>query len=815
MKLSKYIPEAHNAIKQNWDMSQKLQQFDYLSKAVGSGVTGQTASSPSFGMDYVVNSWVRQQSAYRKRMILDLIQLASNVAELAGPINVLVNEVFRKGFEILPAFAQKCNQCGQELERKSDKCPECDSEDLKEPDESQLKQIKTFQNDANAFDQSLEEVLRQIFVDINMVDDGFLYVIKRYKNNEDAIVSKPLEIRRIHPASIEWDLNGEGIPKANHWFCYIHRMSDSGQQLVLSSPGKCTVDVEGQPCGLELEPAMFKFDNRGSILYLSGAEVCKVSKFYPGELYGFSPILTVFEKTLALTGMDKCYDGQTEVLTKNGWKFFKDTNSDDEYATLNKQHIVEYQKPTNVQKFFHIGKMYHIETKNVDLLVTPHHRMYISDDGGKTFHIEEAQNIIGKPVKYLRASSKGRPLKRLSNANKEYPEDRWENYNGIVYCVEVPNTLLCVRRNGKTVWSGNTLFRHFFERKTPPAILMVHTDDVEGLRREKLNAQRMAKENPDDIPWVGVSARQGTRGRTEFVKLFPTLAEYEFTQQKTDIRERIAAMWGVSPLWQGSLESSGGLSTQTQQLVVTSRVVEKDQRILNEKLFPFICKAFGITDWKLVMKQPEEKAEQTRLTFMQQRISAANMLNQMGFDVVLMSDSDVIDDVQFKVSGKPNKPQAFGGMGGFPPSGGLGGGIPGQEPGGDEGGASEEGDGGIPNQGEPPSEAGNEAFGGTQEENPFAAAQDKMWIGQLHKAGYCVEQMGRFEITERGMVNFEFMSNGERYLAKFTPPDGKLLRVDQKPLKNPDKKGHVAQKIAQDSDTFVSAPIGEDDEDEA
>ena len=179
MKIGKILPEAANFFAQNYEMSRKLQQFDFLSKAVGSGSNaGLTASSPSFGMDYVVNSWVRQQSAYRKRLILDLIQLASNVAELAGPINVLVNEVFRKGFDILPRFTCKCIKCGQELENKVDKCPDCGSSELRNPDESQMHNFDIFINDANAFDQTLEDVLRQVFIDLNQVDDGFLYVIK-------------------------------------------------------------------------------------------------------------------------------------------------------------------------------------------------------------------------------------------------------------------------------------------------------------------------------------------------------------------------------------------------------------------------------------------------------------------------------------------------------------------------------------------------------------------------------------------------------------------------------------------------------------
>lgn len=203
------------------------------------------------------------------------------------------------------------------------------------------------------------------------------------------------------------------------------------------------------------------------------------------------------------------------------------------------------------------------------------------------------------------------------------------------------------------VGTDKTTLRYFYERKLPAGMLLVATDDPEGLRRERTSMEAKMKMDPDYMPMVAYSARQGSRGRVDFIKLFHTILETDYLPIKNDIRDRIAAMWGVSPIWMTSQESSGGIATQSQELVVTSRVVEADQKRFNEKVLPFILDSFGITDWVMVLEQPEEKAESTRLQFMQQRVTAAMQLKQMGFKVKLVPGIKALDDIDFEVAEVP------------------------------------------------------------------------------------------------------------------------------------------------------------------
>ena len=195
------------------------------------------------------------------------------------------------------------------------------------------------------------------------------------------------------------------------------------------------------------------------------------------------------------------------------------------------------------------------------------------------------------------------------------------------------------------------LYRYFFERKMPGSMMMVFTDDPESLRRERANIASQTRMDPNFIPMVAVSAKNN-RGRVDMVRLFHTLQEMDYLPVRAEIRERVAAMWGVTPAWQGAPEAFGGLSTQTQQLVVMSRVVEGDQRLFHEKVFPQLLRAFGVTDWEMKLPNPEEKAEATRISFAQQRAQVAAMYIQLGYQVKLKDDDVPLDQAEFIISGK-------------------------------------------------------------------------------------------------------------------------------------------------------------------
>jgi len=313
------------------------------------------------------------------------------------------------------------------------------------------------------------------------------------------------------------------------------------------------------------------------------------------------------------------------------------------------------------------------------------------------------------------------------------------------------------------VGMDKNLYRYFWERNMPASMIMVFTDDPESMRREREHIAARMRQDPNYIPMVAVSSRNN-RGRVEMVRLFHTLQEMDYLPVRNEIRERIASLWGVTPAWQGSPEAYGGLSSNTQQLAVMSRVVEHDQRLLEQKVFPNILEAFGVTDWVFELPSPEEKAEATKISFAQQRASVANMLFQMGFDVKSRSSGVSVDDIDFLISGEAKAPDQMGGMGGM--MGGMGGG-------GMMGGGGEMGGG------EAPPEQGGEGAG------PSTPTLDSLGLSLMKKStGTWYEQLlnkGYFSpiiksVSDDGRTVL-FNSADDDYEATFI--NGNLMHIEK------------------------------------
>lgn len=101
-----------------------------------------------------------------------------------------------------------------------------------------------------------------------------------------------------------------------------------------------------------------------------------------------------------------CYDDQTEVRTKAGWKLFADCVPDDEFLTFDLETgLIEHQVATGTTCEPWDGEMLYAETSMVDLAVTPNHRMlYFPYDARRSrkWKVEKAEAIYGKRVKFLR-----------------------------------------------------------------------------------------------------------------------------------------------------------------------------------------------------------------------------------------------------------------------------------------------------------------------------------------------------------------------------------------------------------------------------
>lgn len=92
-----------------------------------------------------------------------------------------------------------------------------------------------------------------------------------------------------------------------------------------------------------------------------------------------------------------CWDPETELLTNTGWKSVADITLQDKIATLNEDgETFTYLNPAQIHEFDHKGKMYNVQTSQIDMLVTDNHKLYVKKRDKKNFELIEAKKLFGK-----------------------------------------------------------------------------------------------------------------------------------------------------------------------------------------------------------------------------------------------------------------------------------------------------------------------------------------------------------------------------------------------------------------------------------
>ena len=120
-----------------------------------------------------------------------------------------------------------------------------------------------------------------------------------------------------------------------------------------------------------------------------------------------------------------------QVLTDKGWVEIKDIDiSKHKVATLDINGKMCYEYPVNKFEYDHNGKMYSVKNKQVEVVCTLNHKLYIKRrekvKGSKEYELLEAEKIMGKMVRFQKSMKNVYPdVEYMVFEEKQYKMDDW------------------------------------------------------------------------------------------------------------------------------------------------------------------------------------------------------------------------------------------------------------------------------------------------------------------------------------------------------------------------------------------------------
>ncbi|KAF5438145.1 protein of unknown function (DUF2341), partial [Candidatus Methanophagaceae archaeon] len=195
----------------------------------------------------------------------------------------------------------------------------------------------------------------------------------------------------------------------------------------------------------------------------------------------------------------ECYDEETELLTKEGWKLFKDLEPEEAVLTLNPEtNAQEWQKPIKYLEYDYSDAMFEITLADgTQLLVSPEHKVYGAINSNFMRSLFNSNTLNGLPLLISAENLNNFSMPVTMNEKETVTDtinpnglntysllkisdlielsdnqlvflDSEQNpvavtkieeipYTGKIYSVTVPNRILLVRRKNTTaIWCGNS-----------------------------------------------------------------------------------------------------------------------------------------------------------------------------------------------------------------------------------------------------------------------------------------------------------------------------------------------------------------------
>ena len=147
--------------------------------------------------------------------------------------------------------------------------------------------------------------------------------------------------------------------------------------------------------------------------------------FVSGEDIVPSPIAQDHKRAYDGDKGPNCYSSDTEILSETGWKTFDKLEKNEKVMTFDLENrILKFKKPEKIYWMKHEGEMIHFKHRELDLLVTPNHRMLVKNRKSEKIEILEAENLRGEKEIFLSGIWKGKSPEYFTIDEYDYKFNR-------------------------------------------------------------------------------------------------------------------------------------------------------------------------------------------------------------------------------------------------------------------------------------------------------------------------------------------------------------------------------------------------------
>lgn len=178
--------------------------------------------------------------------------------------------------------------------------------------------------------------------------------------------------------------------------------------------------------------------------------VDKVIKYQNGDGNTCIKIRVKIARKLQVGDKFACFDGKTDILTKNGWKKFKKLNPKDKVAALSDENDISFLPYENYVNQEYDGEMFMVDNYKTSFCVTENHNMWIKLPNSKEFEFVKAKNLKKYPYFYIQKGCDGIYTKDVNRKKDKIPKN--VKVNDVNYDIKPFLKLLgCIYIGGKIV----------------------------------------------------------------------------------------------------------------------------------------------------------------------------------------------------------------------------------------------------------------------------------------------------------------------------------------------------------------------------